>query len=66
MGLALSSIFLMIQLSLLLRLSGGPSEALGIQAGDKIIKVDEKAMAGIGVTSPDVMKALKGPRGEAK
>jgi carboxyl-terminal processing protease len=44
-------------------LSGGPSEALGIQAGDKIIKVDDKNMAGIGVTSPDVMKALKGPRG---
>jgi carboxyl-terminal processing protease len=44
-------------------LSGGPSEALGIQSGDKIIRVDNKSMAGIGVTSPDVMKALKGPRG---
>ncbi len=44
-------------------LSGGPSEALGIQSGDKIIKVDGKMLAGIGVTSPDVMKALKGPKG---
>jgi carboxyl-terminal processing protease len=44
-------------------LSGGPSEALGIQSGDKIIKVDDKNMAGIGVTTSDVMKALKGPRG---
>jgi len=44
-------------------LSGGPSEALGIQSGDKIIKVDDKMLAGIGVTSPDVMKALKGPKG---
>jgi carboxyl-terminal processing protease len=44
-------------------LSGGPSEALGIQSGDKIIKVDNKLLAGIGVTSPDVMKALKGPKG---
>lgn len=44
-------------------LSGGPSEALGIQSGDKIVKVDEKNMAGIGVTTADVMKALKGPRG---
>jgi carboxyl-terminal processing protease len=44
-------------------LSGGPSEALGIQSGDKIIKVDDKNLAGIGVTSPDVMKALKGPKG---
>jgi carboxyl-terminal processing protease len=44
-------------------LSGGPSEALGIQSGDKIIRVDNKNLAGVGVTSPDVMKALKGPRG---
>ncbi len=44
-------------------LSGGPSEALGIQSGDKIIKVDDKLLAGIGVTSPDVMRALKGPKG---
>ena len=44
-------------------LSGGPSEALGIQSGDKILIVDGKRMAGVGVTSPDVMKALKGPKG---
>ena len=44
-------------------LSGGPSEALGIQSGDKIIKVDDKNLAGVGVTSADVMKALKGPKG---
>ncbi|MFZ6013580.1 MAG: S41 family peptidase [Bacteroidota bacterium] len=44
-------------------LSGGPSEALGIQSGDKIINVDGKNMAGIGVSNTDVTKALKGPRG---
>ena len=44
-------------------LSGGPSEALGVQSGDKIIKVDDKNLAGVGVTSTDVMKALKGPKG---
>lgn len=44
-------------------LSGGPSEALGIRSGDKIIKVDDKNMAGIGVNTSDVMKALKGQRG---
>jgi carboxyl-terminal processing protease len=44
-------------------LSGGPSEALGIQSGDKIVKVDDKVLAGVGVTTADVMKALKGPRG---
>lgn len=44
-------------------LSGGPSEALGIQSGDKIIKVDGKDVAGVGITNAGVMKALKGPRG---
>lgn len=44
-------------------LSGGPSEALGILSGDKIIKVDGKNMAGVHVTTTDVTKALKGPRG---
>lgn len=44
-------------------LSGGPSEALGIQSGDKIIAVDGKNVAGVGITNAGVMKALKGPRG---
>lgn len=44
-------------------LSGGPSEALGIQSGDKIVKVDGKSLAGNSVTTNDVMKALKGPKG---
>jgi carboxyl-terminal processing protease len=44
-------------------LAGGPSESLGILSGDKIIKVDGKDIAGVGVTSPDVTKALKGPSG---
>jgi carboxyl-terminal processing protease len=44
-------------------LSGGPSEALGIQAGDKIINVDNKNVAGVGINNAGVMKALKGPRG---
>jgi carboxyl-terminal processing protease len=44
-------------------LSGGPSEALGILSGDKIIKVEDKDVAGVGITSPEVMKLLKGPRG---
>lgn len=44
-------------------LSGGPSEALGVLSGDKIINVDGKNMAGIGITTTQVTKALKGPRG---
>lgn len=44
-------------------LSGGPSEALGIQSGDKIVEVDDKNVAGVGITNAEVMRLLKGPRG---
>lgn len=44
-------------------LSGGPSESLGILSGDKIVKVDDKNVASIGITTVDVMKLLKGPSG---
>jgi carboxyl-terminal processing protease len=44
-------------------LSGGPSEALGINSGDQIINVDGKNMAGVGVSAADVTRALKGPKG---
>lgn len=44
-------------------LAGGPSEKLGIQAGDRIIEVDGKNVAGIGITTTKVMRLLKGPKG---
>ena len=44
-------------------LTGGPSEALGIQSGDQIISVDGKNVAGIGITNRDVFDYLRGPRG---
>lgn len=44
-------------------ISGGPSEKLGIQAGDKIVSVDGENVAGIGITNNDVMRLLKGPKG---
>ncbi|MEP1035455.1 S41 family peptidase [Ekhidna sp.] len=44
-------------------LSGGPSEKLGIKAGDKIIKVDGENVAGIGMTNQKVVEMLRGPGG---
>lgn len=44
-------------------LSGGPSEAVGIQSGDKIIRVDGETVAGVGFTNRDVQNTLKGPKG---
>lgn len=44
-------------------IEGGPSEELGIMAGDKIIAVDGEAIAGINIKNEDVIKYLKGPSG---
>ncbi|WP_462247371.1 S41 family peptidase [Ekhidna sp.] len=44
-------------------LSGGPSEKLGIRAGDRIVKVDGENVAGIGITNQKVVELLRGPGG---
>lgn len=44
-------------------LSGGPSEALGIQAGDKIVKIEGKNVAGVNISNNDVVTKLRGPSG---
>ena len=44
-------------------IAGGPSEAVGVQAGDKIIKVNGKVVAGIKITNKQVMESLKGAGG---
>ena len=44
-------------------LSGGPSEKLGIQSGDQIIRIDDTLVAGIGVTNQQVMSMLRGKKG---
>ena len=44
-------------------IANGPSEKLGIQAGDRIIKVDTVNIAGKNIANNDVIKLLKGPRG---
>ncbi|MEM6263173.1 MAG: S41 family peptidase [Bacteroidota bacterium] len=44
-------------------IAGGPSEKQGIMAGDRIVKVDGKNLAGVNITNLDVMKNLKGPKG---
>ncbi len=44
-------------------LSGGPSESVGLSSGDKIVKVDGKDVAGIGIDNQDVFELLRGPKG---
>ena len=42
---------------------GGPSERVGIQAGDKIVEVEGKKVAGIKISNRDVLAKLKGKGG---
>ncbi|MEI7661889.1 MAG: S41 family peptidase [Bacteroidota bacterium] len=49
--------------TVIIPVSGGPSEKLGIRAGDRIVKVDGKNIAGIKISTNDVMRKLKGPKG---
>ncbi|MGC8803865.1 MAG: S41 family peptidase [Bacteroidales bacterium] len=41
----------------------GPSALIGIQAGDRIIKVNDTLVAGVKMPSDAIVKRLKGPRG---
>jgi carboxyl-terminal processing protease len=44
-------------------LSGGPSEKVGLLAGDKIITVDDETVAGVGITNRGVIDRLRGGKG---
>lgn len=44
-------------------IEGGPSERLGIRAGDRIVQVEDEYVAGVGVSNKDVIRLLKGPKG---
>ena len=44
-------------------IAGGPSEMVGIKVGDRIVTVDGKNIAGVGLKNNDVFKMLRGPKG---
>lgn len=44
-------------------IAGGPSEKIGIRAGDKIITVDQDTVAGVGIQNSGVVKYLRGDKG---
>lgn len=48
-------------------IKGGPSERVGLQAGDRIVKINGESYVGDTITNSGTMKRLKGPKGtEAK
>ena len=44
-------------------IQGGPSEKVGLMAGDRIVEVDDSAFVGKIVTNEEAMKRLKGEKG---
>lgn len=42
---------------------GGPSEKVGLQAGDRIVQINDSTVAGIGIKNNDVLKKLRGDKG---
>ena len=42
---------------------GGPSEKVGLMAGDQIIKINEELVAGIGMKNKGVRDRLLGEKG---
>lgn len=43
--------------------SGGPSERMGIMAGDRIVSVNDTAIAGVKMKKEEIMRRLRGPKG---
>ncbi len=44
-------------------LSNGPSEKVGIIAGDRIVAVNDTAISGVKMSKEEIMKRLRGPKG---
>ena len=44
-------------------LAGGPSEKAGLMQGDRIVKVDDKVVAGVKMPQDSMIRLMKGPKG---
>ena len=44
-------------------IAGGPSEKVGLQIGDRLLKVDDKVIAGVRFPQDSMVRRMKGPSG---
>ena len=44
-------------------ISGGPSEKMGIMAGDRIVTVNDSSIAGVKMAREEIVRRLRGPKG---
>lgn len=62
-GIGISFSMLTDTILVISTIHGGPSEKLGLMAGDKILYVNDSLVAGRSITDEKIMGMLKGPRG---
>lgn len=62
-GIGIEFMILKDTLMVVATIPGGPSEKVGLMAGDRIVEIDGQNVAGIGLTNSDVFDFLRGPKG---
>ncbi|WP_291859895.1 S41 family peptidase [Marinilabilia sp.] len=62
-GIGIEFMILKDTLMVVATISGGPSEKVGLMAGDRIVVIDGENVAGIGLANSDVFDMLRGPKG---
>jgi carboxyl-terminal processing protease len=62
-GIGIECIMLNDTVYVIAPISGGPAEQVGVRAGDKIVKVDDKSFTGQGLKQAEVVAQLRGTKG---
>jgi carboxyl-terminal processing protease len=62
-GIGISFNIIQDTLTVMTTIPGGPSEKVGLQPGDRIVRVDAKNIASIGIKTQDVFGLLRGSKG---
>lgn len=62
-GIGIEFILLDDTIQVVTPLSGGPSEAVGIMAGDKIVRISDTLVAGVKIDNGRIFKLLRGVKG---
>ncbi|MFN0014931.1 MAG: S41 family peptidase [Saprospiraceae bacterium] len=62
-GIGIEFLLLDDTIQVVAAMAGGPSEAAGILAGDKIVTIDDSLVAGVHISNAEIFKKLRGSKG---
>ncbi|MFO8002575.1 MAG: S41 family peptidase [Marinilabilia sp.] len=62
-GVGIEFMILEDTLNVVSTIPGGPSEKVGLMAGDQILEIDGENVAGVSLSNSDVFDLLRGPKG---